>query len=374
VVDDYTVVIHTSYPTGSMLMQLASPGAAIISAAALEKYGKDVASHPTGTGPFKLSEWKTGEEIILERFADYYKGAPAIEKIHFRVVPEDATRSMLLEANQADIALWLPVTEVKRLENNKDIHIFEQNTLMTQYVVLNNSKPALSDLRVRQALNYAIDKNVIVKDIVEGQGSVADAPISPYTWGYSSIKTYEYDLEKAKQLLSEAGYANGLELELWSPVGRYLMDIQISENLQAQWAKAGVDVKIRQWEIQSMLQEVKKGEYDMVYLGWSPSNGDADNGLYGVFHSSMWVPNANRAKYANSEVDRLLDAGRRETDLAARAEIYRQAETIIMEESPWVFLFWPKQMMMYRSNVDGLVLLPTEHLLLEKATKTTSAQ
>jgi peptide/nickel transport system substrate-binding protein len=369
VVDDYTVVIHTNYPTGSMLMQLASPGAAIISSAAIEKYGRDLGTHPVGAGAFKLSEWKTGEEIILERYEGYYGGAPMIQKVHFRIVPEDATRSMLLEANQADIALWLPVTEVKRLAENKNIRTFEQNTLMTQYVALNNSKPALSDVRVRRALNHAVDKNVIVRDIVEGQGNVADAPISPYTWGYSSIKTYEYDVEKAKQLLAEAGYADGLELELWSPVGRYLMDIQIAENLQAQWAKVGVNVKIRQWEVQSMLEEVKKGQYDMVYLGWSPSNGDADNGLYGVFHSSMWVPNANRAKYSNSEVDKLLDAGRRETDLTTRAEVYKQAETIIMEECPWVFLFWPKQMMMYRSGVDGLVLLPTEHLLLEKATK-----
>jgi len=369
VVDEFTVVLHTSYTTGPFLQQLASPSGGIISPWAIEKYGKDVATNPVGAGPFKFVEWKMGEEIILERFEDYWEGAPLVQRVHFRIVPEDATRAMLLQAGQADIALWLPVTEVNRLSSDPNIAKVEQNTLMTHYVAINTQIPLFQDLRVRQALNYATDKDEIVNSIIDGQGTVADAPISPFTWGYHSTKTYEYNVEKAKQLLADAGHPDGIEFTVWSPVGRYLMDIQIVENIQAQWAKAGIKMHIRQWEIQAMLEEVKKGEYDAVYLGWSPSSGDADTGLYSVFHSTQWVPNSNRAKYANDKVDEYLTIGRLETNLTKRAEAYKLAQEILMEECPWVFLYWPKQMLMHRSNLSGVILTSAEHVLLKNVIK-----
>lgn len=369
VVDESTVNITTKTPCGSLLQQLAHPVAAIISPTALDTYGEEYSSHPVGTGPFKFVEWKIGEELVLERNEDYFDNPPQVAKVYFRVVPEDATRSLLLESGSADIAMRLPVTEVERLEGNAEISISESDTVMTMYVALNNNKGALKDARVRQALNYAVDKSVIVNDILGGLATVADAPISPYTWGYASIGTYPYDVEKAKQLLDEAGYANGLELELWTPVGRYLMDTQVSENLQAQWAEAGINVKIRQWEFQALMSEVKKGEFDMVLLGWSPSTGDADQGLYPVFHSSQWPPASNRAHYSNATVDKLLEDAKLEVDSEKRAELYKQAQQIITDEAVWTFLYYPKQALAFRSNISGIEVLPTEHILLEDVVK-----
>ncbi|MGI6684168.1 MAG: glutathione ABC transporter substrate-binding protein [Bacillota bacterium] len=369
VVDENTVNITTKTPCGSLLQQLAHPVAAIISPTALETYGEEYSSHPVGTGPFKFVEWKIGEELIMERNEEYFDDPPQVAKVYFRVVPEDATRSLLLESGSADIAMRLPVTEVERLEGNADISLSESDTVMTMYVALNNNKGALKDTRVRQALNYAVDKSIIVNDILGGLATVADAPISPYTWGYASIGTYSHDVEKAKQLLAEAGYADGLDLELWTPVGRYLMDTQVSENLQAQWAEAGINVKIRQWEFQALMSEVKKGEFDMVLLGWSPSTGDADQGLYPVFHSSQWPPASNRAHYNNATVDKLLEDAKVEVDSDKRAELYKEAQQIITDEAAWTFLYYPKQALAYRSNVSGIEVLPTEHILLEDVVK-----
>lgn len=369
IVDDYTVEIATETPCGSLLQQLCHPVAAIISPAAIDEYGTDLATHPVGTGPFKFKEWKTGEAIIMEANQDYFKGVPQVAGVEFRVVPEDSTRALLIQSGQADVALRLPVTETERLENDANITIEEGNTVMTMYVALNNSKGVLQDARVRQAMNYAIDKDVIVNDILGGLATVADAPIAPDTWGYASTMKYECDVEKAKELLAEAGYPDGIELELWTPVGRYLMDTQVCENLQAQWEKAGIKVKIRQWEFQALMSEIKKGEFDMILLGWSPSTGDADQGLYPVFHSSQFPPNSNRAFYNNSQVDQLLENSKTEVDENKRMEMYKEAEQIIMDEAPWTFLYYPKQALTYRSNISGIEMLPTEHILFEKAVK-----
>lgn len=369
VMDENTVNITTKTPCGSLLQQLAHPVGAIISPAALDTYGDQFSSHPVGTGPFKFVEWKMGEELVLERNVDYFDGAPQVAKVYFRVVPEDATRSLLLESGSADIAMRLPVTEVERLEGNADVSIGASDTVMTMYIALNNNKGALKDVKVRQALNYAVDKSVIVNDILGGLATIADAPISPDTWGYASIGAYPYDVDKAKQLLAEAGYGNGLDLEIWTPVGRYLMDTQVAENLQAQWDKAGINVKIRQWEFQALMSEVKKAEFDMVLLGWSPSTGDADQGLYPVFHSSQWPPASNRAQYSNAAVDKLLEDAKVEVDPDKRAELYKQAQQTIMDEGAWTFLYYPKQALAYRSNISGIQILPTEHILLEDVVK-----
>lgn len=369
VVDEYRVSITTSTPAGSLLQQLAHPVAAIISPTALDTHGEKISDYPTGTGPFKFVEWKIGEEIIMESNEDYFNGAPKIGKLIFRVVPEDSTRSLLLESGQADVAMRLPVTELQRLESKDSIEVDKSDTVMTMYIAINNNKGPLKDARIRQALNYATDKNIIIDHILEGMGTLSDSPISPSTWGYNSIGAYEHDVEKAKQLLTEAGYPDGIDLEIWTPIGRYLMDTQVTENLQAQWADAGMNVSIRQWEFQALMEEVKKGEFDMVLLGWSPSTGDADQGLYPVFHSTQWPPASNRAHYANDTVDKLLEDAKIETDSAKRLQLYKEAEQIIMDEAAWVFLYYPKQAVSYSSDISGMEVLPTEHILFEKVVK-----
>jgi len=363
------VKITTSYPTGSFLQQLAHPVAAIISPAAIAKYGKDLSRNPVGTGPFKLKEWVSGDRIVMERNAGYFDGAPQVGQLVWKIVPEDSTRTMLIESGQADVALRVPVADLDRLRKKSDLSLLEGPTVMTMYLALNNSRGPLKDARVRQALNYAVDKEALVKYIVGNLGIVADAPISQSTWGYTKIGAYPFDRAKAKDLLTQAGYAKGFELELWTPVGRYLMDRQVAENLQAQLADVGIKATIRPWEFQALMAEVKKGQFDSVLLGWSPSTGDADQGLYPVFHSSQFPPESNRAFYNNPQVDKLLIDARQATNAQTRLNLYRQAEKTIMDEAAWLFLYYPKQVVVARANVKGVELLPTEHILFAKATK-----
>jgi peptide/nickel transport system substrate-binding protein len=147
------------------------------------------------------------------------------------------------------------------------------------------------------------------------------------------------------------------------------MDRQIAENLQAQLGEVGITLRIRPWEFQALMSEVKKGQFDAVLLGWSPSTGDADQGLYPVFHSSQFPPNSNRAFYNNPKVDKLLIDARQATNANTRRELYRQAEQLIMDDAAWLFLFYPKQVVLTRADVKGVELLPTEHVLFAKATK-----
>jgi len=361
--------LTTSYPTGSLLQQLSHPVGAIISPAAIAKYGKDLSRNPVGTGPFKLTEWKSGDKIVMEKNTGYFDGAPQIGQLVWKIVPEDSARTMLIESGQADVVLRVPVADLERLRAKPDVSLLEGPTVMTMYVALNNARGPLKDVRVRQAINYAVDKESLAKNIVGGLGIVADAPISQSTWGYAKIGAYPFDRAKAKELLKQAGYAKGLELELWTPVGRYLMDRQVAENLQAQLAEVGITAKIRPWEFQALMSEVKKGQFDSVLLGWSPSTGDADQGLYPVFHSSQFPPNSNRAFYSNAQVDKLLIDARQATDPQTRLGLYRQAEKTIMDDAAWLFLYYPKQIVMTRANIKGVELLPTEHILFAKAAK-----
>jgi peptide/nickel transport system substrate-binding protein len=361
--------ITTGYPTGSFLQQLAHPVSAIISPAAIAKFGKDLSRNPVGTGPFKLVEWTSGDKIVMEAHAGYFDGAPAVKHLVWKIVPEDSSRTMLIESGQADVAFRIPVADVARLRGKADVAVVEGPTVMTMYVALNNSRGPLKDVRVRQAINYAVNKDVLVKEIVGGMGIVADAPISQSTWGHAKIGAYAFDRDKAKALLRQAGYANGFEFELWTTVGRYLMDRQIAENLQAQLGEIGITVKLRPWEFQALMAEVKKGQFDAVLLGWSPSTGDADQGLYPVFHSSQFPPNSNRAFYSNPRVDKLLIDARQATNPKSRLELYRQAEQLIMDDAAWLFLFYPKQAVLTRASVKNVELLPTEHVLFAKTVK-----
>jgi len=369
VVSPTKIKLTTTYPTGSFLQQLAHPVGAIVSPAAIAKYGKDLSRNPVGTGPFKLKEWVSGDKMVMEKNSSYFEGAPQLSQLVWKIVPEDSARTMMIESGQADVALRIPVADLARLRAKPDLSLLEGPTVMTMYVALNNSRGPLKDARVRQAMNYAVDKESVVKNVIGGLGTVANAPISESTWGYSKIGAYPLDRDKAKQLLKQAGYAKGFEMELWTPVGRYLMDRQVAENLQAQLAEVGITVKIRPWEFQALMAEVKKGQFDSVLLGWSPSTGDADEGLRPVFHSTQFPPNSNRAHYSNPQVDKLLVDARQATDPQARLGLYKQAIQTIMDEAAWLFLYYPRQVVTTRANIKGVELLPTEHIVFAKATK-----
>lgn len=370
VIDEYKVKMVTSYPIGSFLYQLAHPVAGMVSPAAAAKFGVEkLGLNPVGTGALKFVKWLPGEKLEFVAFDKYYAGAPQFKSLTFSIVPEDSTRAMLLQSGQVDVALRLPVNDVARLQNNKDIKMTTTPTIMTMYIALNNQKGPLKDARVRQALNYAVDKNALVKDVVGGSAMVADSVIPPGVSNYASVGNYPCDKAKAKDLLNQAGFPNGFEITLWTPSGRYLMDKQVAEVVQAQMAAIGVKMNVRTWDFQALMAEVKKGQFDAVLLGWSASTADADQAMYPVFESRQFPPNSNRAFYKNNDVDLLLNAAKKEMNPEKRAGMYKQAQQQIMKDAAWIPLFYPKQSIAYRANVSGIEVLPTEHLLFYRAQK-----
>ena len=370
VVDDSDVKIVTSYPCGSFLFQLAHPVAGMVSPAAVAKFGNQkFGLNPCGTGPFKFVKWEPGEKLEFAPFDHYFEGAPKVKSLTYSIVPEDSTRALLLESGQIDVAFRLPVTDIKRLDGNKKIGVITTSTVMTMYIALNNQKGPFKDPRVRQALNYAVNKTSLVKEIVNGFAVVADSMMPPGDWGYASIGAYPFDPAKAKRLLAQAGFPKGFEFTLWTPVGRYLMDKQMAEAIQAQMAAIGVKMNIQTWDFQALMAEVKKGQFDSVLLGWSASSADADQALFPVFESTQWPPNSNRALYKNTEVDKLLNDAKKEVNPSNRAAMYKKVQKELMVDAPWILLCYPKQCVAFRSNVAGIEVLPTEHVLFAHTVK-----
>lgn len=367
VVGPHAVSVTTERPAGALLARMAHPSAAIVSMAAVERWGDAFGQHPVGSGPFKFDSWTPGEEIVLVRNDDYFRGAPVISHVTYRVVPEESVRTLMLQAGEVDVAVGIPPDQLPLLQRMRNVEIKQTPSTMMMYMAMNGQKKPFDDVRVRQAMNYAVNKEEIVEFLLSDLADVADSPLSPVIWGYASTGVYEYNPERAKQLLAEAGYPNGFSMSLWTPVGRYLQDLGTAEVVQAQLAEVGIDVRVETWEFGAYIEEIKKAQFDMVLLGWSPSTGDADWGLFPVFHSTQWPPMSNRALYGNPDVDALLIAAQTEPDQHKRRELYRELQQIIFDDAPWIFLWSARQIVAHRSGLEGMEIIPVEHILFENA-------
>ena len=233
-------------------------------------------------------------------------------------------------------------------------------------------KEPFTDKRVRQALNYAVNKQAIVKHILGGVGRVSDAPISPGVFGYTPIKTYEYSVEKAKALLAEAGFPTGFETTLHPAVGRYYMDVSAATAVAADLLKIGVkaEIKMMDWAtyLPFILRDKELVEHKLYVLGWGTVTGDADYGLLSLFHSGEWPKKGMAASfYKNEKVDELLEAGRKTADTGQRQKIYKEAMEIIMDDAPWLFLHSEVQITGVNAKVKGLVVHPTERIISKEA-------
>lgn len=371
-VDDYTLRIHMKAPFGALLAHFAHGAGGMASPKNVEKYGDKVGLHPVGTGPYIFKEWVPGDHILLERNKDYWKGAPKVETIEFKPVPEAGSRVMMLETSEADVVFPLPLIEVERLRKTKGVKVITGMTGRVIYIGMDNLKKPYSDVRVRQAINYAVNKEAIVKNILKGMAVPSKSIIGSLVWGYSPIKTYEYNPEKAKKLLAEAGYPNGFEASLWTPEGRYPMDAQISEAVAGELAKVGIKVKLRKWEWGAYINNTRKkpedAKYEMFLLGWAPSTGDADWGIRPLFYSKEWAPiGSNRCYYKNPEADKYIEAGMTTADPEKRKAAYKKAQQIIVDDAPWVMLHDMVQSVGVAANLENITVWPIEIVLVKDA-------
>src|SRR5690606_31485207 len=231
----------------------------------------------------------------------------------------------------------------------------------------NDWREPFTGVRVRQAIDHAVNKEEIVECVLGGAGRVSDAAIAPGVFGYTPIGVYEFDQEKARALLAEAGYPDGLEITLHSPTGRYMQDIQVAEAVQSQLAEVGINATIVTREWAAYLADIGRPAEESVsqlgLMGWGVSTGDADQGLFNVLHGSQVVPfGSNRSLWDKGAFNDLLDRGRAEVNEEARRAIYAEALQVAFDEAPWLYLHTERQLVAIRDNVEGLRVLPTERL------------
>lgn len=361
VVDDQTVQFILHYPYAPLLSVLASAEGVILSPKAIEEYGKDLTKHPTGTGPYKFESWTPGQEVVLVKNDSYWGGQPKLDKVVFKTVPEDTTRIAMVETGEAQVAEQLPVTEVDRVTNSSSMTLGRYASFSSDHIGINTKKKPFDDIRVRQAIALAVDKDSIIKGVYNDVGKIAHSSVIPTMVGYSeNVKDTEYNLEKAKQLLAEAGYASGLKATI------YLNDnkarINVAEVLQQQLKQIGIDLQVKVLEFGAYIDAASKGETDLFISGWGNATGDADYNQYNLFHTKSQGAPGNHSFYSNPEVDKLIEDGRKEKDAEKRKQIYEQAQQIEMNDVALIPYRFSENLAAIQKGVEGVWISPAGHI------------
>jgi peptide/nickel transport system substrate-binding protein len=367
VVNPSTVQIRLKSPLTPFLQYLAHHSLYVYSPEALKKWGKDVVKHPVGTGPFKLETWEPGVKVVLTRNDEYWGGAPKIRQAIYVPIIEAQARLSAIKTGEIDLTMDVPPDSLDDLRKDPNIVVAETNSSAVWYVVLNTRHPILKDRRVRQALNYAVNKEAIIRDILKGTAIVAVSPLSPVYGPYAEpgVQRYPYDPEKAKALLKEAGHPNGFDLTFFVPESGSGMQspVEMGTVIQANLAAVGVRAKIQSMEWGAYLKKYLDGP-DMAEMSWNPSIGDPDHMMYMLLSSDRFPPAFNAGFYQNQKVDELLRKGRTTIDEKDRVALYREAQKLVTEDAPWIIVDHGKQVIVHRKRVQGFKLHPNFDLVL----------
>lgn len=343
-VDDYTVKITLNKKDSTFLSSLGMDFISIYSAEYADKMLKAgtpevIDTTPIGTGPFVFAGYVQDQATRFTANKAYWKGKSDLDRVIFEIVPDATARYAKLQAGQCDLMDFPNAADLEKMKTDDKIKLLSQEGLNIAYFAFNTEKAPFDNVKVRQALNYAIDRNAIIEAVYRGAGVAAKNPLPPTIWGYNnSTEPYEYNPEKAKKLLAEAGFPNGFETDIWvQPVVRASNPNprRMAELVQADWEKIGVKGNLISYEWGDYIKRTKAGELTVGIYGWSGDNGDPDNFLSPLFGSAN-VGNSNYARFKNAEFDALLDKAIGLSDKAERAKLYEQAQTILRKEAPWV--------------------------------------
>lgn len=360
---DYTVVIKLKRPQAPFLKNLAMSPFAIASPTAFEKHGDKFNENPVGTGPFKFVEWKRNDSITIEKNEDYrIDGLPKLDKVIFRSIPDNSARLNALNTGEIDLADGVNPSDGASIESNSELQLFERPSMNIGYLGLTSTRPPFDKKEVRQAINHAIDKQAIVDAFFEGRADVAKNPMPPVISGYNDdIAGYDYNPEKAKELLAAAGLPDGFEMDLWAmPVPRpYMPDgAKVAEAIQANLADVGIKANIVTYEWATYLEKAKNGDADAFLLGWTGDNGDADNFLYVLLDEDN-IGSNNYSFYKNDETHDILIEAQTEVDEDKRNELYGKAQELIFEDAPWVPLAHSTPLLAGRADLVNFLPHPT---------------
>ena len=361
-IDAFTVQIELKSPYAPFLSTMAGTEFSIVSPAAVAHFAEDFGNNPVGTGPFKFVQWDRNDQIVLEANDAHWAGEPALDRLIFRSIPNNSVRLMELQAGNIHAMEFPNPDDIPLIQGNSGLELLSQLSLNVGYLAMNMEKPPFDDLRVRLAINHAINKTVIVEQLYQGLAIPAKGPIPPTLWSYDdSIEDYAYDPELAKQLLAEAGYPNGFETTLWAlPVPRpYIPDGHaLAEVLQAELRNIGIEASIVTDDWRPYLERTETGEHDMAMLGWI-AGGDPDNFFYYLLSkTTAEKPALNIAFYRSDEMQDVLERARTSVFRDERVQLYQQAQAIFHRDAPWVPLAHAQRLLVIDRKVQNLRLAP----------------
>lgn len=337
--DAKTVVFKLAKPWSPFINRLTQ--FCIISPKAIEKYGNDIMYHPCGTGPYEFVEWKEGDHTLFKRFEGYWGEKPGVDTVMMKTVPEAGARTAMLQTGEADLVYPMPADQIKALGNTKDVNVLATPSNIMRYVTLNMNLPQLKDLKVRQAMNYAIDKDAYVKVMYDGHATVAGSVVPSIIQGYVEQPAYKYDIAKAKALMKEAGYEKGFDLTIWGD--NTTQEIKGMTFIKQQLEQIGIKVDVQAMDPATVGDKIyvpkEEAKINMWYVNWSASDYTMDGSMRALLYSNMAPPvSANTPYFDNPEFDKALDEGLANADPKKQAELYGNAQKIAWEACPWLFL------------------------------------
>jgi glutathione transport system substrate-binding protein len=366
VVDDYTARITLKSPFSAFINQLAHPSGVMISPTALKQWGnKDIAFHPVGTGPFKFVEWKATDYLKVAKFDGYWrKGYPKVDALTWKPVVDNNTRAAVMQTGEAHFTYPVPPEMAEVLKAKPELDIVAAPSIIERYLSMNTQQKPFDNPKVRQAINYAINKDAVAKVAFGGYAVPADA-IVPAGVEYSvKIGVWPHDVAKAKQLLAEAGYPNGFETELWSAYNHTIAQ-KVTQVLQQQLQQVGIRTKITLLEAGQRVEKVESWQdpaaapVRLYYVGWSSSTGEADWALRPLLASESWPPKLfNTAYYKSEVVDGAIRKALLTTDKAEKAKLYKEAQETIYKDAPWAPLVVEQLLSANNKKLSGVYTMP----------------
>lgn len=353
--DDYTVTIKTSAPFNALLYRLSLDAASIICKSA-DTSAEEFNKNPVGTGPFKFVSWELGGDVVLEAFEDYWGGAPAVKRVIFRTIPEALNRTIGLETGEVDLAYDLGITDLESLADNASVTTLTSPSTTVWYVGMNVQKAPFDNEKVRQAVAYALDPQGYIDLVFSGEATPANyTMLPPSVDGYvSDCSDYSCNVEKAKELLAEAGYPDGFSTTLWCSDTQVMRDSAVV--IQEQLRQVGINAEVKTLESGQFQSETGNGAHDMFIM--SKTSIDPDSMLRSMYHTEALGPSGNRCFWTTPEVDALIDEASTTTDTEHAMELYAEIQSKVAEAAPLVPMAVEHLNAGMQSNVKGFGLYP----------------
>ncbi len=365
VVDPYTVRFTLKESFSPFINSLAHPSAVIISPTALKQLGKGIAQSPVGTGPFKFVEWKQSDYLKVEKFAGYWrKGYPKVDTITWRPVVDNNTRSAIMQTGEANFTFPVPYEQAEILKTKPGIELTAAPSIVHRYLSMNVLQKPFDNPKVREAINYAINKEALVKVAFSGYAIPAEGVLPKGVEYAVKLGPWPYDPAKARELLKEAGYPNGFESTLWSAYNHTTAQ-KVIQFLQQQLGQVGIKVQVQALEAGQRVEKVESAQdaatapVRMYYVGWSSSTGEADWAMRPLLASESFPPKLfNTAYYKNDAVDADIAKALNTTSAAEKTKLYTDAQQRIWKDAPWAFLVTEQLLSARSKNLSGMYVMP----------------